>query len=94
MVEELLSFKKEFEDVIIKQILKEALNSLVPNSRKHIYLEFCEEYKKYFYNKAISNKLISILENPSLISYDLSKLLKYYMKIILINCQTIELLIL
>ena len=76
MVSELLSFKKEFEDVIIKQNIKEALNSLMPNSREYIYLEFCEEYKKCISNKSISNELISIIEKASSISLNLAKLLK------------------
>jgi len=76
MASEFLSFKKEFEDVIIKQNIKEALNSLVPNSKEYIYLEFCEEYKKCISNKAISKELISILDKANSISDDLSQVLK------------------
>ena len=76
MASELLSFKKEYEDAIIKQNIKEALNSLNPNSSEYIYLEFCEEFKKCIINKSISNELISILEKASSISYDFAKLLK------------------
>jgi len=76
MASEILSFKKEFEDVIIKQNFKEALNSLISNSKEYIYLEFCEEYKKCISSKAISKELISILEKASSISYDLAKVLE------------------
>ena len=75
MISDLLSFKKEFEDVIIKQNIKEALNSLVPNSKEYIYLEFCEEYKKCVSSKAISKELISILDKAKSISDDFYKVL-------------------
>jgi len=68
-----LAFKKEFEDVIIKQNFKEALNSLMPNSKEFVYLQFCEEYKKCINNKAISEELNSIIKNSESISHSLSE---------------------
>ena len=41
-----INYRKEFEDVILKGKLDEALKSLVPNSNEKIYLQFCEEFKK------------------------------------------------
>ena len=76
MVSKLIPFKKEFEDVIIKHNIKEAFNSLIPNSIEYIYLEFCEEYKKCNSNKTISKELISILEKAKKISYDLYEVLR------------------
>ena len=76
MASELIPFKKELEDVIIKGNLKEALNSLIPNSIEFIYLEFCEEYKKCNSRKIMSKELISILEKAKKISYDLYEVLK------------------
>ena len=76
MTSKLIPFKKEFEDVIIKGNLKEALNSLIPNSIEYIYLEFCEEYKKCNSRKTMSKELISILEKAKKISYDLYEVLK------------------
>ena len=76
MASELIPFKKEFEDVIIKGNLKEALKSLIPNSIEYIYLEFCEEYKKCNSRKTMSKELILILEKAKKISYDLYEVLK------------------
>ena len=71
-----LSFKKEFEDVIINQNFKEALNSLIPNSKEYIYLQFCEEYNKCISNKKISKELNSIIKKSGSISSELSKIFK------------------
>ena len=68
-----LAFKKEFEDVIIKQNFKEALNSLMPNSKEYIYLQFCEEYKKCINNRVISEELNTIIKNSESISHSLSE---------------------
>mgnify|MGYP006916288121 CR=1 FL=1 len=58
-----LTFKKEFEDVILKQNVEAALNSLAPKSKEYIYLQFCEEFKKCISSQKISKKLNSILED-------------------------------
>ena len=58
----IIGYRKEFEDIILKGKLEEALKSLVPNSSEHIYLEFCEEYKKCCEEKKISPELNQILE--------------------------------
>ena len=76
MLSELITFKKEYEDVIIKQNIKEVLKSLIPNSKEYIYLEFCEEYKKCISNKIVSKELISLLEKTRNIDYDLYKILR------------------
>ena len=41
----IIGYRKEFEDIILKGKLEEALKALVPNSSEKIYLQFCEEYK-------------------------------------------------
>ena len=76
MASELIPFKKEFEDLIIKHNIKEALNSLIPNSIEYVYLEYCEEYKKCYSSKIMSIELISILEKVKKISYDLYEVLR------------------
>ena len=58
-----ITFKQEFEDVILKGKLEEALKSLLPNSKEKIYLQFCEEFKKCFAQKKITKELNSIIEN-------------------------------
>ena len=58
-----INYRKEFEDVILKGKLDEALKSLVPNSNEKIYLQFCEEFKKCWANKTITKELNSIIEN-------------------------------
>ena len=58
-----INYRKEFEDVILKGKLDEALKSLVPNSNEKIYLQFCEEFKKCTTNKTITKELNSIIEN-------------------------------
>ena len=57
-----ITFRKEFEDVILKGNLEEALKTLVSNSSEKIYLEFCEEFKKCFAKKEITKDLNSIIE--------------------------------
>ena len=58
-----ISYRKEFEDIIIKGKLDEALKTLVPNSQEKFYVEFCEEFKKCQSQKKITKELNSILEN-------------------------------
>ena len=58
-----ITFRKEFEDIILKGKLDEVLKTLVPNSNEKIYLEFCEEFKKCFEEKKITKELDSIIEN-------------------------------
>ena len=58
-----ITFRKEFEDIILKGKLDEVLKTLVPNSNEKIYLEFCEEFKKCFAQKTITKELDSIIEN-------------------------------
>ena len=57
-----ISFRKEFEDIILKGKLDEALKTLVPNSKEKIYVEFCEEFKKCLEKKEITKQLNSIIE--------------------------------
>ena len=57
-----ISYRKEFEDIILKGKLDEALKTLVPNSQEKIYLEFCEEYKKCVSQKKITKELHSIID--------------------------------
>ena len=57
-----ISYKKEFEDVILKQNPTKALSSLIPNSPEYVYLQFCLEYKKCVSEQRITPELISILE--------------------------------
>ena len=59
----LIGYRKEFEDVILKGKLEEALKTLVPNRKEKIYLQFCEEYKKCFSEKKITPELNKIIEN-------------------------------
>ena len=59
----IIGYRKEFEDVILKGKLEEALKTLVPNSSEKIYLQFCEEYKKCYSEKKITSELNNILEN-------------------------------
>ena len=58
-----ITYRKEFEDIIIKGKLDEALKTLVPNSQEKIYLEFCEEFKKCSAQKKITKELNSIIDN-------------------------------
>ena len=44
----LITFRKEFEDIILKGKFDDILKTLVPNSAEKIYLQFCDEYKKCF----------------------------------------------
>lgn len=57
-----ISYKKEFEDVILKENPTKALNSLVPSSNEYVYLKFCLEYKKCVSEQRITPELISILK--------------------------------
>ena len=57
-----ISYIKEFEDVILNQNITESLKTLIPESKEYIYLQFCDEFKKCFSNKKISQKLDSILK--------------------------------
>ena len=59
----LIKYRKEFEDIILKGKLEEALKTLVPNSTEKIYLQFCEEYKKCFSEKKITSELNNIIGN-------------------------------
>ena len=59
----LIGYRKEFEDIILKGKIEEALKTLVPNSTEKIYLQFCEEYKKCVTEKKITKELNQILEN-------------------------------
>ena len=59
----LITFRKEFEDFVLKGKLDEALKTLVPNSKEKIYLQFCEEFKKCFAKKEITKELESIITN-------------------------------
>ena len=58
-----ITYRKEFEDIIIKGKLDEALKTLVPNSQEKIYLEFCEELKKCSSQKKITKELNNIIDN-------------------------------
>ncbi len=60
-----ITFRKEFEDIILKGKLNEALKTLVPNSNEKIYVQFCEEYKKCLEKKEISKNLNTIIENAN-----------------------------
>ena len=57
-----IKYRKEFEDIILKGKLDEALKSLVPNSNEKIYVLFCEEFKKCLAEKKITKELNSIIE--------------------------------
>ena len=59
----LIGYRKEFEDVILKGKIEDALKTLVPNSAEKIYLQFCEENKKCFKEKKITAELEKIIEN-------------------------------
>ena len=59
----LIKYRKEFEDIILKGKIEEALKTLVPNSTEKIYLQFCEEYKKCFSEKKITPELNNIIGN-------------------------------
>ena len=60
-----VTFRKEFEDIILKGKLNEALKTLVPNSNEKIYVQFCEEFKKCQEKKEITKGLNSIIENAN-----------------------------
>ena len=75
-----LKFRKEFEDIILKGNLDEALKTLPPEIKS--YIEFCEEYKKCCESKIISDKLRKLGEQAG---FDLYKSLgddKYYLILI------------
>ena len=57
-----IEYRKEFENMILKGDLKEALKTLVPDSKEQIYLRFCEEFKKCYEEKKISKELDQIIE--------------------------------
>ena len=59
----MLDYKKEFEEMILKDDFENSLKKLVPNTCEYLYLQFCCEYKKCFSEKKISPKLLEILEN-------------------------------
>ena len=44
----LIEYRKEFEDIILKGNLEEALKTLVPNSNELIYLQFNYIYILFF----------------------------------------------
>ena len=58
-----ITYRKEFEDIILEGKLDEALKTLVPNSSEKIYLQFCEEFKKCSADKKITKELNSIIES-------------------------------
>jgi hypothetical protein len=60
-----IRFRKEFEDVILKGNIEEALKTLPPNSDEDVYLRFCEEYKKCCADKTITKELELILKDAS-----------------------------
>ena len=66
-----ISFRKEFEDVILKGNIEEALKSIPPNRADHLYLKFCEEYKKCCAEKKITKELEIILKDASKQSFNL-----------------------
>ena len=59
----MLDYKKEFEEIILKDNYENSLKKLVPNTSEHLYIQFCNEYKKCFSEKKISPKLLEIIEN-------------------------------
>lgn len=59
----ILDYKKEFEEIILKDNYENSLKKLVPNTCEHLYIQFCNEYKKCFSEKKISPKLWEIIEN-------------------------------
>ena len=59
----IIRYRKEFEDIILKGNIEEALKALVPNSQEHIFIQFIEEYKKCYSEKKITNELNNIIEN-------------------------------
>ena len=75
MASDIISFKKEFEEVILKQNVSTALNSLIKDSKEYIYLQFCEEFKKCISNKVISEELKSILKNAESLPNNLFNIL-------------------
>ena len=70
-----LSFKKEFEEVILKQNASTVLNTLIKDSKEYIYLPFCEEFKKCISNQVISEELKSILKKAESLPKDLFNIL-------------------
>ena len=58
----LIGYRKEFEEIILKGKLEEALKTLVPNSDEQVYLLFCEEYKKCCSEKKITQALNDIIQ--------------------------------
>ena len=61
----LITFRKEFEDIILKGKFDDILKTLVPNSAEKIYLQFCDEYKKCFVQKKITKELNLLIENAN-----------------------------
>ena len=59
----IIGYRKEFEDIILKGNIEEALKALVPNSQEYIFIQFIEEYKKCYSEKKITNELNNIIEN-------------------------------
>ena len=57
-----IEYRKEFEEIILKGKLLKDLKTLVPNSAEHVYVEFCEEYKKCCSENKITPKLNNIIE--------------------------------
>ena len=64
-----ITYRKEFEDIIIKGKLDEALKTLVPNSQEKFYVEFCEEFKKCQAQKKITPELNNLLEHARKIGH-------------------------
>ena len=71
-----LCFRKEFEDYILKQDINEAVQSLLPDSKESLYLQFCDAYKKCLSSQKISKELISILKKAESLPDKLLSLLK------------------
>lgn len=72
----IIEFRKEFEDIILKGNIEEALKTLVSNSEEKLYIQFCEEYKKCIISKKISKALHNIfLESLNLKNRDLQRII-------------------
>ena len=72
-----LKFRKEFEDIILKGNLDEALKTLPPEIKS--YIEFCEEYKKCCESKIISDKLHKLSQEAGADLYKSLGSDKYYL---------------
>ena len=74
----LIEYRKEFEEIILKGKFEEALKTLVPNSNEQTYLLFCEEYKKCFSDRKITQALNDIIQKAksNKLSYKLIQVLE------------------